>query len=62
MEITMRFLVSIDFKKGTSFGADLQAVDKDHAERLAVALARDCGFDQPVERITATCVDKLAHA
>ena len=46
------FKVDVQFKKQGCFGVEVTACDKQEAERKAVSLARGCGFDVAIKKIT----------
>lgn len=52
------YQVTIDFKKGSSFATQVDAVGERSAELLGIRLARECGFDAPVKKSVATPVSE----
>lgn len=48
----MTYYVTIDFKKGASFGIQVSAPDPRSAEFIAKREAVGCGFDEAVKKIT----------
>jgi hypothetical protein len=52
MEQAMTYQVTIDFKRGPSFGISVSAPDEKSAEYIAKREAQGMGFDQPVKKVT----------
>ncbi|UGQ44944.1 hypothetical protein [Massilia endophytica] len=50
----MRYIVNIDFKKGPSFGTDVEADDRFKAESMALREARRYGFEDAPKKVTVT--------
>lgn len=48
----MRYYVTLDFKKGPSFGYEVKAPSASDAEKIARREAPGYGFDQPVKKAT----------
>jgi len=49
----MTFQVTLDFKKGASFGTKVTATTEADAIRAATRFAQQNGFDQPVKKAKA---------
>ena len=47
-----KFYVDVQFKKQGCFSVEVVASDKQEATQKALTLARNCGFDAPVKKIT----------